>query len=124
MKYLKLFEEYSDDVITSSDLIDDTYEIHRNPNDFYDDDDFSGLQTLINKYDSYLLKNININDIPEQHTNFSEIKVINYIEMYKKSEDYPPIIYDSEIGLIIDGIHRFEALKRLGVNTIKAYVGI
>jgi len=124
MKYLKMFEEYGENIITSSELVDDTYEIHRNPNDFYDDEDFSGLQTLIKKYDSYFLKHININDIPKQHTNYSESRVNDYVEMYKKNDNYPPIIYDSEIGLIIDGIHRYEALKRIGVNTIKAYVGI
>jgi len=119
-----MFEEYGENIITSSELVDDTYEIHRNPNDFYDDEDFSGLQTLIKKYDSYFLKHININDIPKQHTNYSESRVNDYVEMYKKNDNYPPIIYDSEIGLIIDGIHRYEALKRIGVNTIKAYVGI
>lgn len=127
MKNIKLFKQYlfenNDNIISSSELINITYDIHRDPNDFYDTDEFSGLQTLINKYDSYILKDININDIPKQYTNYSEDKVRDYIKMYKQNNNYPPIIYDPELKLIIDGIHRYEALKRLGINKIKSYVG-
>lgn len=124
MKYLKLFEDYNKSVITSDELIDIVYDIHRDPDDFYDTEDFSGLQTIINKYDLYSLKDININDIPKQHTNYSKDRVMDYIEMYKRNVNYPPIVYDSDLGLIIDGIHRFEALKRLGEKTILAFVGL
>jgi hypothetical protein len=54
--------------------------------------------------------------------------VDDYIEMYKKSGTYPPIVlgyYDNNWGYdIIDGTHRANVLRKLGVKSIISFVGL
>ena len=47
----------------------------------------------------------------------------DYIKEYKNSNNYPPIVLNDEYG-IIDGTHRVNALERLGLKEVKAWVGI
>ena len=47
-----------------------------------------------------------------------------YIENIKINPDYSPVIYDSINNKIIDGAHRIEALKQMGYETVRAYIGI
>ena len=108
---------------TSDEIIDIVYDIHRDPSDFEDDDEFSGLATNINKYDNYKLEEINISDIGKHHINFDTDRVKRIMDEILKNPNYPPIIYDKDIDLIVDGVHRFEALKLLGAKKIKAWVG-
>ena len=108
---------------SSDEIIDVVYDIHRDPTDFDDDDDFSGLATTIRKYDNYKLEEIDISDIGKHHTNFDRNRVEKIMNEILQNPNYPPIVYDKDIDLIIDGVHRFEALKLLGVKKIKAWVG-
>jgi len=117
-------EKQLNDIKTTEEIINLVYDIHRDPNDFYDDDDFVGLQTILQKYDKYRLEELKINEIGEQYKNFKKKHVLKIMKEIENNPNYPPIIYDKDINLIIDGIHRFEALKRLNFKTIKAYVGI
>ncbi len=108
---------------SSDEIIDIVYDIHRNPSDFEDDDDFSGLATTIRKYDNYKLEEIDISDIGKHHIKFDHKRVEKIMSEIQQNPNYPPIVYDKDIDLIIDGVHRFEALKLLGVKKIKTWVG-
>ena len=108
---------------SSDEIIDIVYDIHRDPSDFEDDDDFSGLATTIRKYDNYKLEKIDISDIGKHHIKFDHKRVKKIMSEILQNPNYPPIVYDKDIDLIIDGVHRFEALKLLGVKKIKAWVG-
>ncbi len=108
---------------SSDEIIDIVYDIHRIPSDFEDDDDFSGLATTIRKYDNYKLEEIDISDIGKHHIKFDHKRVEKIMSEIQQNPNYPPIVYDKDIDLIIDGVHRFEALKLLGVKKIKTWVG-
>lgn len=80
-----------------------------------------------NKY--YSLTEIPINEIMSPYE-VDYDKVHEYIEEYKNNSNYPPIVVDKNTTYgprkyeIIDGTHRLDALKRLGLKTIKAYIPI
>lgn len=92
---------------------------------YYEDDFVEGdLLDRIYKYNFYTLKEIPISKIRLDEWEVEENRVKENIEEYKNNPNYPPIIYDLENNKIIDGIHRANALARLKIPMIKAYVGI
>ena len=86
---------------SSDEIIDIVYDIHRNPSDFEDDDDFSGLATTIRKYDNYKLEEIDISDIGKHHIKFDHKRVEKIMSEIQQNPNYPPIVYDKDIDLII-----------------------
>jgi hypothetical protein len=91
-------------------------DIHHNKEDF----DEGNLIDRIYEYDVYEERNIPIENITSPWE-VDEALVDEYIK--KGSENMPPIVIDSDYD-IIDGTHRFAAVKRLGLETIKAYIGV
>ena len=75
------------------------------------------------KYPYYVLKEIPISKIYLDEWQVDEDRVQENIEEYHNNPDYPPIVFDWKRKSIIDGIHRANALARLGLKKIKAYVG-
>lgn len=63
------------------------------------------------------LKNIDLDSV-------SEFLVKEYEEEYKNTNWYPPIIYNEDTEMIIDGYHRANALENLGEKYILAWCGI
>jgi len=97
--------------------------IHREYDDFVEGD----LGERIEGFEEYMLQVIDLNMI-----NLDEYELYDYdynesIRLYKEGGDYPPIVLgDIEFGLynIIDGNHRANALKSLGILNIHAWVGV
>lgn len=92
--------------------------------DMYDNFKKEGLKDMILKYPFYKLTEISLNNIDLHEWHIDESKVDKYIKMYQENKNYTPIVYDKENESIIDGIHRANALDKIGKDTIKAYVGI
>ena len=93
--------------------------LHRNYDDFIDGD----LGDRLDNYDNYELKDINISDLDLEEWDVQEDLVDNIVDEMKKNKEYPPIVVGDDMS-IIDGIHRANALNKLGFNKIRAYVGV
>jgi hypothetical protein len=115
-----LFEnwrQYLNENRVSSDEVEAmVVDIHHNKEDF----DEGNLIDRIYEYDVYEERNIPIENITSPWE-VDEALVDEYVK--KGSENMPPIVVDSDYD-IVDGTHRFEAAKRLGLETIKAYIGV
>ena len=115
-----LFENWrqylNENKVSSSDVYTLTKEIHRDEADFDEGD----LGDRIYKYDIYEGRDVPIENIISPW-HFDDDLVDEYVEV--GSTNMPPIVIDHDYE-IIDGTHRFEAAKRLGLETIKAYVGV
>jgi hypothetical protein len=79
------------------------------------------LNHLTNTNSKFVLKNIPLTSIRTELSGLDRAKV----EQYKKMDfsKAPPIVIGSD-GNILDGYHRANVAKALGIPTIKAYVGI
>ena len=82
------------------------------------------LKNKIEEYNLYKLGELPISKIKIDSSTINKDKVDEYIENIKINPDYSPVIYDSINNKIIDGAHRIEALKQMGYETIRAYIGI
>jgi len=137
MKHIKLFEEYDyrnyedniiemkkhniGDIISYERLHNYANALHNFQMEDYDDDE-KFITDHILKYPKFILTELNIKDLdlyPIDPTIVDE-----YIDLYKETNWYPPIIYDKEEDLIIDGYHRTTVLDKLGEEKILAWVGI
>lgn len=76
---------------------------------------------LTNTNSKFVLKNIPLTSIRTELSGLDRAKV----EQYKKMDftKAPPIVIGSD-GNILDGYHRANVAKALGIPTIKAYVGV
>jgi len=134
MKYIKLFESYTrqeeflrigwkDAKIGDTQPEDIIYqyaqELHRNYDDFVDGD----LGERIEEFSEYQLVEINIDDIDIEEWEIDEDIVNDYVEEYETNKNYPPIIIGDDYS-IIDGTHRANALDKLGIKRVKAWLGI
>lgn len=135
MKYLKLFESFSrkehflnlcwynsniGDILYEEDIYQYVQSIHDDYESSFIDGD---LGNRIEEYEQYELKFVPIDKIDIDEFSLDTSKMREYIEEYKKSNDYPPIVLNDEYG-VIDGTHRVNALERLGIKEVKAWVGI
>jgi hypothetical protein len=126
----KLTESFTDknvnigDVYSESDVYPYIQKLHRNEDDFYDGD----IGERIERFPKYVVSDIPINKINMDEYELDDDYVDDYVEMYKKSGTYPPIVlgyYDNNWGYdIIDGTHRENALRKLGVKSIISFVGL
>lgn len=81
------------------------------------------IKDHILKYNNFKLKEILIEEL-DLIGSVSGSLVNDYIDLFNTNKWYPPILYDEDEKMIIDGYHRFVVLERLGIKTIKAWVGI
>lgn len=91
--------------------------------DSYDDSDF---YERCEKYNYFVVEYIDTNKIDLDEYQLDEYKVDEYIDLYKQTNKYPTIVVgetENDNYTIIDGLHRANALNRLGFEKIKAYVG-
>jgi len=74
----------------------------------------------VNTFSKFVLQNIPLNSIKTELAGLNRAKVEQYKQMdFSKA---PPIVMGG--GYILDGYHRANVAKALGIPTIKAYVGI
>lgn len=132
MKHIKLFESFykdevddvfnfmkthkTGDVISNETLYNYVDAMHG----FEMDNEF--IKDNILKYSKYKLSEIDLNEIDLDYT--SPKLVDEYIDLYKENNWYPPIVYDVEENMIIDGYHRANALYKLGEDKILAWIGV
>lgn len=114
-------------VLTNDDIYDYTKILHRNDYDFYE----GNLSDRINQFSKYKLLEIDIDKINIDEWELDNDYMKDYKNKFKETGDYPPIILDGDTKYsyknkytIIDGTHRVNALDRLGIKKIKAWVGI
>lgn len=88
--------------------------------DFDMDNDF--IKNHILKYSKFELCNLLIDDIDLDSV--SKSLVNEYLDEYKKTNWYPPIIYDKDEDLIIDGYHRANAIEKSGDKFILSWCGV
>jgi hypothetical protein len=93
--------------------------LHSNTSDFDDGD----LLHRLDKFDAFILQEIPISVISLTEFDLDEEKIEEYRLMYLDKKTYPPIVFDGISNSVIDGLHRANALARLGFETINAYVG-
>ena len=65
-------------------------------------------------YDKMNLKDIVVKKEYFPRINLNEDTIARYKEQYELGESLPPLVVQKENHILIDGFHRFEALKRLG----------
>ena len=96
-------------------------------------DDYEGafvegdLGDRIEEYGKYKLMEIPISEISLDEFDLDDWAVGDYKDKIKETNDYPPIVLDDkQYGKhrIIDGTHRINAIKELGLKTIKSWVGV
>ena len=74
----------------------------------------------INTFSKFVLQNVPVNSIKTDLPKLDREKVEQYKQMdFSKA---PPIVMGG--GYILDGYHRANVAKALGIPTIKAYVGV
>ena len=78
---------------------------------------------LFEEYEKYKLKEILIDKLNLNEWDLDDDYVEEYKNKYLENKDYPPIVVDSDY-VIIDGLHRANALKKSGLEKIMAFVGI
>jgi len=93
--------------------IESFHDVEDNDTDFYE---------RVFNHQKYILKEILMDSLNLDEYTLDDDKVEEYENGFKEYKKYPPIVVDDE-NSIIDGLHRANALKNLGYNTIKAYVG-
>jgi disulfide oxidoreductase YuzD len=96
-----------------------TQRIHHTKDDFIDGD----LGDRIEKYKSYVVKEVSISDIDIDEFYIDDDLVDEYKEKIKNKDTYPPIVLNKDYS-IIDGTHRVNALNELGYKKVIAFVGI
>ncbi len=113
------------DILSGSDIYKYVEQLHRNKDDFSEGD----LGERIWNNDCYKLLNIPISDIIIDEYELDIDYVDDYINKYKETSNYPPIVLDGDREYnyknkysIIDGNHRTNSLNDSGVKLVKAWV--
>lgn len=130
MKYINTFESYINetnniinqikqhkvgDIISNETLYKYTEALH----DFNFNNDF--ISDHILKHDKFILKELYLSDLDLDSV--SPFLVSDYKDLFLQNKWYPPIIFDKDDDIIIDGYHRANALFQLGITKILAWVG-
>ena len=95
---------------------------HKRKEDFWEGD----LGERIEKYPFYIVKEIPIEQIEMDEFQVDDDDVEEYVELFKKLNSYPPIVLTKKqygYYYIIDGTHRANALRKLGLKSIICFVG-
>jgi hypothetical protein len=119
MSFKQYLQESLNKLISNEMVYNLVQKIHRNYDDFIEGD----LGKRLDEYDYYELKDIDIIDIDLDEWEVMEYLVDKYMKQIEENKNYPPIVLSHDMS-IIDGIHRANALKRLGFKKIKSYVGV
>ena len=114
--------DYDEDlnIVSSDEVLKMCKDLNRNSEHF----DKSGVPEKILNHKKYELKKVPVSSLDLSSIEFDEELKDKYKEMTKINPDYPPIIFDSEQGSIIDGNHRAKALQEIGYESIRAFVSI
>ena len=98
----------------------DVIRLHGNRQDLTDGD----LLHRLDRFDAFVKGSISIADIDLAEFNIGEDKVLAFMEMYRTTGTYPPVVFDAVDRSMIDGSHRANALCRLGLKEVDALIGV
>ena len=114
---LENWREYLNEQVSATEVETLVRGHHHNEEDFQEGD----LTERIEEHGPYeLKKDVPIKSIISPRA-VDETMVDEYVKLGLQA--VPPIVVASNYE-VIDGTHRFEAVKRLGGETIEAYVGV
>lgn len=132
MKNIKTFENYilnkvddefkkmkshkKGDIISNTTLYNYVNAMH----DFDMDNDF--IKDHIISYRNFKLYELSLDNIDLDSV--SPLLVDDYLRIYNETKWYPPIIYDKNENIIIDGYHRANVMHKIGKKYILAWCGI
>lgn len=94
--------------------------LHGRPQDFQEGDLFHRLD----RFNIFVKQPIQVSDIDLEEFDLCEETVTEFMEMYRATGTYPPVVFDAVSNSMIDGLHRANALSRLGLTQINALVGV
>ena len=114
---LENWREYLNEQVSATEVETLVRGHHHNEDDFGEE---GNLADRIEKYGPYELEDVPIGNIISPWE-VDKTRVKEYVELGLQT--VPRIVVTSDY-VIIDGTHRFEAVKRLKGETIKAYVGV
>ncbi len=107
------------DVYEESEIYTYVQKLHyKRKEDFWEGD----LGDRIEEYPYYVVREIPIDEIDMDVYQIDEDDLEEYIELFKELQSYPPIVLTKEYD-IIDGTHRANALRELGLTSIICFVG-
>ena len=98
------------------------YELVRGIQEGFDE---GNLGEMIEEYENYELLEINVRDLHDVFVQIDDYLVFEYSDM--DISTMPPIVlghFDNGEHLILDGNHRITVLRNLGIETVRAFVGI
>ena len=114
---LELFIGYR--VITHSFVQGEVIRLHGRTQDFDEGDLMHRLDRFIRFEEMPIaLSSIDLNEF-----SLDEDLVQQFMQEFQRSGSYPPIVFDAVDSSMIDGLHRANALSRMGLCAIDAYVG-
>jgi hypothetical protein len=106
--------------VTHQEVMQQVENIHSNRQDLDDGD----LRNRIDRFDVFIRKAVPIASIDLGEFSINDETVQDYVQLYRATGSYPPIVFDEVSGSIIDGLHRANALVLCGLTEIEAFVGI
>lgn len=109
-----------DCVVDHRSVQDEVIRLHGRKQDLNEGD----LLHRLDRFNFFIKKSIDISDVDLDEFEVDQDKVDDFKRLFAQSGAYPPIVFDSLDGSIIDGIHRANALAQLGVLRIDAFVGV
>ena len=115
-----LFLEGTDypSVATPDGLLRMIQDIHHRPEDFENGD----INHRIYKFKQYHLTELPITNLYSPW-DVDATASDGYADRMRGGELPPPIIYDADTGIMIDGGHRLEAARLANLKSLPAYVG-
>ena len=105
--------------LTAAQAVAYARDLHSRPQDWHEGD----LEERIWEFQSYTLTDLPIDRVCLDEWMVDDDEVETFVARILAGSPLPPILFDPEQDSIIDGIHRANAAARLGINTIRAYVG-
>ena len=93
--------------------------IHHSPEDF----DTGDINHRVWKFTRYVFQQLPVADL-HSPWNLDDQRVADYATRMRQGETPPPIIYDADADVMIDGGHRLAAAQLAGLHSLPAYVGL
>ena len=129
MKLTPIYESinprYTNKNVNLGDLYDETDvysyvdRLHTRDYDFEEGD----LGERIESHTKYRVESVPIGKIDLEEFEIDENDVEAYERMYEQNQYYPPLVLDGDYR-VIDGTHRGNALRNIGLTHIICFVGI
>lgn len=106
-------------IVDYVDVRNDVARLHSRKEDLSEGD----LLHRLGRFDKYVRMPVLVADLNLGEFALDDELVAQYMQQYRTTGTYPPIVFDQVDVSIIDGLHRANALARCGLSEIDAFVG-